>query len=93
MTSNEGDLDLKAETERILAVKDIHEDDLLSKANVVGVAIGFRQKNGQSTDTLALVVMVSSKVPQSALSPEDQIPVSIDGIPIDVQEIGEISAL
>jgi hypothetical protein len=37
--------------------------------------------------------MVSSKVPQSALSPEDQIPVSIDGIPIDVQEIGEISAL
>jgi hypothetical protein len=93
MTSNEGDLDLKAKTERILAVKDIHEDDLLSKANVVGVAIGFRQKNGQSTDTLALVVMVSSKVPQSALSPEDQIPVSIDGIPIDVQEIGEISAL
>ncbi len=93
MTSNKGDLDLKAETERILAVKDIHEDDLLSKANVVGVAIGFRQKNGQSTDTLALVVMVSSKVPQSTLSPEDQIPVSIDGIPIDVQEIGEISAL
>ena len=93
MTSNEGDLDLKAKTERILAVKDIHEDDLLSKANVVGVAIGFRQKNGQSTDTLALVVMVSSKVPQSALSPEDQIPISIDGIPIDVQEIGEISAL
>jgi hypothetical protein len=93
MTSNEGYLDLKAKTERILAVKDIHEDDLLSKANVVGVAIGFRQKNGQSTDTLALVVMVSSKVPQSALSPEDQIPVSIDGIPIDVQEIGEISAL
>ena len=93
MTSNEGDLDLKAETERIFAVKDIHEDDLLSKANVVGVAIGFRQKNGQSTDTLALVVMVSSKVPESTLSPEDQIPVSIDGIPIDVQEIGEISAL
>ena len=93
MISNEGDLDLKAKTERILAVKEIHEDDLLSKANVVGVAIGFRQKNGQSTDTLALVVMVSSKVPQSTLSPEDQIPVSIDGIPIDVQEIGEISAL
>ena len=93
MTSNDGDLDLKAKTERILAVKEIHEDDLLSKANVVGVAIGFRQKNGQSTDTLALVVMVSSKVPQSTLSPEDQIPISIDGIPIDVQEIGEISAL
>lgn len=93
MTFNQDDLDLKAETERILAVKNIHEDDLLAKANVVGVAIGFQQKDGQSTGTLALVVMVSSKVSQSTLSPEDQIPVSIDGIPIDVQEVGQISAL
>jgi hypothetical protein len=41
---------------------------------------------------LALVVMVTHKVPQSALSPEDQIPSSLEGIPIDVQEVGEISA-
>jgi hypothetical protein len=93
MTLAEDDLDSKAETERILAVKRIHEDDLLSKANVVGVAIGFRQKDGQPTESLALVVMVSSKVPQRTLSPEDQIPVSLDGIAVDVQEIGEISAL
>jgi len=93
MTSTDEDLDLKSETERILAVKNIHEDDLLSKANVVGVAIGFRQKDGQSTGSLALVVMVSSKISQSSLSPGDQIPTAIDGIPIDVQVIGEISAL
>jgi hypothetical protein len=93
MTLAEDDLDSKAETERILVVKRIHEDDLLSKANVVGVAIGFRQKDGQPTESLALVVMVSSKVPQRTLSPEDQIPVSLDGIAVDVQEIGEISAL
>ena len=93
MTIGENDLDSKAETERIMAVKRIYEDDLLSKDNVVGVAIGFRQKDGQPTESLALVVMVSSKVPQSTLSPEDQIPVSLDGIAVDVQEIGQISAL
>ena len=84
--------DLKAATERILAVKQVHEDDLLSKPNVVGVAIGYRQTSSLPTETLALVVMVTHKVPQSALSPEDQIPSSLEGIPIDVQEVGEISA-
>jgi hypothetical protein len=84
--------DLKATTERILAVKQVHEDDLLSKPNVVGVAMGYRQTSGLPTETLALVVMVTHKVPQSALSPEDQIPSSLEGIPIDVQEVGEISA-
>jgi len=93
MTIGENDLDSKAETKRIMAVKRIYEDDLLSKDNVVGVAIGFRQKDGQPTESLALVVMVSSKVPQSTLSPEDQIPVSLDGIAVDVQELGQISAL
>lgn len=89
----ENERDLKAETERILAVKNTHEDELLSKANVVGVGIGFQQKEGKPTGNLALVVMVSNKVPQSILSSNDQIPDSIDGIPIDVQEVGEISAL
>lgn len=92
MTISEDDLDLKAETERILAVKNAHEDELLSKANVVGVGIGFQKTAGKPTGNLALVVMVSSKVPHSLLSSHDQIPISIDGIPIDVQEVGEISA-
>lgn len=93
MTISDDDLDFKAETERILAIKRTHEDELLSKANVVGVAIGFKKIDGKSTGNLALVVMVSSKVPHSFLSSSDQIPDSIDGIPIDVQEVGEISAV
>ena len=86
------ELDLKAATNRILAVKQVYEDELLSKPNVVGVAIGYRQTGGQTTDTLALVVMVTNKVPQNTLNPEDQIPISLEGIPIDVQEVGEITA-
>jgi hypothetical protein len=36
--------------------------------------------------------MVDHKIPENLLTPEQQIPISIEGIPIDVQEIGEISA-
>lgn len=93
MTLSDDDKDLRAETERILAVMNTHEEELLSKANVVGVAIGFQRTNEESTGNLAIVVMVSNKVSKSLLSSSDQIPVSIDGIPIDVQEVGEISAL
>ena len=58
----------------------------------LGVAIGFRQIGGQITDTLSLVVMVTHKLPQGTLDPEEQIPLTIDGIPVDVQEVGEIAA-
>ena len=84
--------DLKSTTEHIMSVMQAHKGELLSKPNVVGVAIGYRQTSSLPTETLALVVMVTHKVPQSALSPEDQIPSSLEGIPIDVQEVGEISA-
>ena len=92
MTHEGDELDLKTATERILAVKQVHENNLLSKPNVVGVAIGYRQTGGRTTDTLALVVLVTYKVPQSTLDPEDQIPLTLEGIPIDVQEVGEITA-
>ena len=86
------EFDLAAATNRILAVKQVYEDELLTKPNVVGVAIGYSQIGGQTTDKLALVVLVTNKVPQTTLKPEDQIPISIEGIPIDVQEVGEITA-
>jgi len=84
--------DLKAATEHIMSVMQAHKDELLSISNVVGVAVGFRQIDGESTQTLALVVMVDRKIPQNLLTPEQQIPVTIEDVPIDVQEVGEISA-
>ena len=89
---NSGKRDLKAETERITAVMREHKSELLSKPNVVGIAVGFRRQAGLSTQNLALVVMVENKIPASQLPHEDQIPNTIDGIPVDVQEIGKISA-
>jgi hypothetical protein len=38
------------------------------------------------------VVMVSSKVSPDQLLQTDLIPTSIDGVPVDVQEVGDISA-
>jgi hypothetical protein len=80
------------DTDRILNVMQAYKQELLSKANVVGIAVGFRQKDGQPTNTLALVVMVKQKIPNNNLPVEDQLPTSLDGIPIDVQEVGELIA-
>jgi hypothetical protein len=76
--------------ERIQAVKAKHEAELMAKANVVGVGIGFRQQQQTRTDDVVLVVLVEKKLPLSQLAPEDIIPSQIDGVPVDVQESGRI---
>lgn len=76
--------------ERIQAVKAAHEAELMAKANVVGVGIGFRQQQKTRTDDIVLVVMVETKVPRAQLAPDDIIPDQIDGVPVDVQEVGRI---
>ena len=89
---NEEPADFQEQSERIKVVKRLHEDELLSKANVVGVGIGYRRTGGEATRDLALVVMVSSKLPAALLGEQDLIPSSIEGIPVDVQEVGKIVA-
>ena len=64
----------------------------MSKANVVGIGVGYRYQAGKPTGTVALVVMVSRKVPRHALAPQDILPTEIEGIPVDVQEVGELRA-
>ena len=78
--------------ERARAVKEAYKDKLMSKANVVGVGVGLRQKEGMMAGTVALVVMVTHKVPLAQLAPDDIIPVEIEGVPVGVQAVGEIKA-
>jgi len=75
---------------RVQDVKRAHEADLLTKANVVGVGVGLRSQGGDFGEQVAIVVMVTRKVPRKQLAPEDILPGEIDGIPVDVQEVGEI---
>jgi hypothetical protein len=78
--------------ETFQAVKRAHEHELMQKANVVGVGVGVRQRHSTLTQELAIVVFVRRKVPQNQLAPDDVIPAEIEGVPVDVQEVGEFKA-
>jgi len=83
---------LDEDLERVRTVKALHENELMSKANVVGVGIGLRQRGGEPTGEPAIVVSVTHKLPPSQLAPGDVIPRELEGIPVDVQVVGKLRA-
>ncbi len=78
--------------DRAQAVKKVHEQRLLGMPNVVGVGVGLRQQRGVTVNEVALVVMVRQKKPTGMLAREEVLPAQIDGVPVDVLEVGEIRA-
>ena len=78
--------------QRLRIVKAKHESELMRKANVVGVGIGFRRRKGQLTDEPSIVVSVTRKLPGSVVDPEDMIPRELEGVPVDVQAVGKLQA-
>ncbi len=84
--------DMFGDYERASQVKSHYSEMLLGKPNVVGIGIGLREKAGEYSDEIALVVFVTKKLPSAEIDPADLIPAEIEGVPIDVQEVGEISA-
>lgn len=79
--------------EQARLVKGRHEDELLRKANVVGVGVGFVSRRGRMTEQIGVIVNVRRKVPLAQLAEQDVIPVELEGVPVDVTEVGEIRAL
>ncbi len=88
--SEAGEQDLSAAFDRAREIKDSHGLELMAKANVVGVGVGLRTREGAQTREVALIVMVTQKLPRSMLEPEDILPRAIEGVPIDVQAVGEL---
>jgi hypothetical protein len=80
-------------TEDISKIKEASKDNLLSKQNVVGVGVGYKVQNGAQTGDHAIVVMVTKKLPLLALAPEVVLPKIVEGVKIDVIEVGELRAL
>jgi hypothetical protein len=80
-------------SEEINQVKEDSKESLLAKQNVVGVGVGYKVKQGQRSDEMAVVVLVSQKLPLPALQPEMILPKLINGVKIDVIEVGIIRAL
>lgn len=76
--------------QRIMQAQTMYQESLLTMANVVGVATGYR--NQSEDDEPAIVVLVQQKQPLSALSVNDQVPSRIDGLRTDVMEVGYLEA-
>jgi hypothetical protein len=74
--------------QKTIEVQARHTSRLMQIQHVVGVAVGMRKVGGKTTDETCLVVMVDSKIALEALPEADRLPREIDGIMLDVQEIG-----
>jgi hypothetical protein len=73
---------------RITEIQSRYTEYLMRKPHVTGVAAGMRCRHGITTNQLCLVVMVDEKVNIDELDPDDRIPEEIEGVPVDVQEMG-----
>ena len=81
------------EQQAVTQVKEATKGKLLSMPNVVGVGVGYKTIGRTPTDQLGIIVLVRRKLPVAALSPESLLPKQVDGVKIDVIEVGEIRAL
>lgn len=76
------------QTAKATLVQTKYTEMLLKIPHVMGVAVGLQKKNGVYTGEVCLVVMVDQKQPADSLAPQELIPSQLDGVPVDVQEIG-----
>lgn len=70
----------------IEAVKEKNEERLMRLPNVTGVGIG--EKAGK----VVIKVLVTHKVPESALRSQEIVPKTLEGYETDVEEIGVVTA-
>lgn len=79
----------------VVEVQSRYTDYLMHKPNVVGISIGLDDTDSDGDLDIVyycIVVLVSNKVDEDDLAPEERIPDELDGVPVRVQEIGQISA-
>jgi hypothetical protein len=82
-----------AAAQKVLAAS---EGELLDpkkpRANVVGVGLGVKWKNGEPTGQPAVVALVTQKVEPEQLSRVDMVPPKLQDMPTDVLAVGELLA-
>jgi len=59
--------------------QELNQDALLGYANVIGVATGFRERDGKVTEDVVVQVFVSRKVADAQLNPADVVPKRVSG--------------
>ena len=86
------DSDIQQQLSHVLSVKRKYERWFLEKPNVVGVGVGLRHTERVQSSRVIIIVNVSRKVPCEKLSPEDRIPKEVEGVPVEVETVGELHA-
>lgn len=81
-----------AQMERVKAVHAEYSERLLRLPHVLGLAIGYATCCGKDTGELALIVLVDQKLPEALLDEDERIPHEIDGVRVDVRELGTFTA-
>jgi hypothetical protein len=69
-----------------------HEEELLAKEHVVGVALGNKIKDGEDTGQPAITVLVDTKMDESLLASGERVKKKLDDAPTDVVAVGVIQA-
>lgn len=70
--------------EEIRQVKDQIADEFLSRPDITGVGVGFKEVGGVRTDQLAIVFYVKAK---KDVAKDETLPLTVRGIPTDVVEL------
>jgi hypothetical protein len=79
-------------TEQVYQAQAAIQENMLARANVVGVAVGNKEDKTATEGEQAVVVLVERKLPLAALSAADVIPPTVDGVRTDVYEVGYLRA-
>lgn len=83
---------MKNDLSSIRSVLKDERKKLMSLGNVVGTGIGYKTINGEKTDNLGIICSVKSKLPAGSISADALVPSTIQDVPTDVVEVGEVKA-
>ena len=65
---------------------------LITRKNVVGVGVGYKETADGMTSDVAVVVSVAKKLPKAQLAESDKVPKELNGVRTDVVETGRFLA-
>jgi len=82
-----------AQPSRVADVRSRHESELLRYPHVIGISEGVRTKQGKPTGEHCLIVFVDQKIPADQLNQNEILPMEIEGVPLDVVEVGRVEPM
>lgn len=80
------EMKMQEDYSKILAEKEAQEDALLQLEGVHAVGIGYKVKDGKTTDELSIVIFTSLKKQEGLLAQDQLIPSTYNGVATDVIE-------